>query len=95
MGDGEARRFVVNMLGQFYPGKPRFPDGAKDGLRARRVAFAGCLLKMLRIPELRSAAFPWGIGCGAAGGDWDKYLPMLERFAARVRGDVLIYRRPF
>jgi O-acetyl-ADP-ribose deacetylase (regulator of RNase III) len=93
-GDGASRRLVVGMLGQFYPGKPRFPDGARDGFRARRVAFAGCLLKILRIPELRSVAFPWGIGCGAAGGDWGRYLPMLERFAARVRGDVLIYRRP-
>jgi len=30
-GDGASRRFVVNMLGQFYPGRPRFPDGARDG----------------------------------------------------------------
>jgi len=94
-GDGASRRLVVGMLGQFYPGKPRFPDGAKDGFMTRRIAFSECLLRILRIPELRSSAFPWGIGCGAAGGDWGEYLPILERFAAMARGDVLIYRRPF
>lgn len=94
MGDGGSRRFVVNMLGQFYPGKVRFPDSAKDGFKARRVAFAGCLLKILRLGDLHSVAFPWGIGCGAAGGDWSQYLPILERFAARARAKVIIYRLP-
>ncbi len=80
------------MLAQFYPGKPKFPESAKDGFGARRVAFANCLLKILRIPDLRSVAFPWGIGCCMAGGDWGKYLPMIERFATKTRADVLIYR---
>lgn len=91
-GDGENERLVINMLGQFYPGKPKFPESARDGFRARRVAFANCLLKVLRVPDLHSVAFPWGIACGAAGGDWDRYLPMIERFAAKARADVLIYR---
>lgn len=91
-GNGSDERFVINMLAQFYPGKPKFPKSAKDGSRARRVAFANCLLKILRIPNLHSVAFPWGIACGAAGGDWGRYLPMLERFAAKARADVLIYQ---
>ena len=91
-GDGESKRFVINMLAQFYPGKPKFPDSAKDGFKARRVAFANCLLKMWRIPDLHSVAFPWRIGCSMAGGDWEIYLSMIERFAAKARADVLIYR---
>jgi len=91
-GDGVDERFVINMLAQFYPGKPKFPESAKDGFRARRVAFANCLLKMLRVPNLHSVAFPWEIGCWMAGGDWGKYLPMIERFAAMTQADVSIYR---
>ena len=91
-GNGENERFIINMLAQFYPGKPKFPESAKDGFRARQVAFANCLLKILRIPDLHSVAFPWGIGCWMAGGDWDRYLPMIERFSAKARADVLVYR---
>lgn len=91
-GNGGDERFVINMLAQFYPGKPKFPESARDGFRARRVAFANCLLKVLRIPDLRSVAFPWEIGCWMAGGDWSKYLPMIERFSDKARADVLIYR---
>ena len=91
-GDGEDERFVINMLAQFYPGKPKFPESAKDGFGARRAAFANCLLKILRIPDLHSVAFPWGIGCWMAGGNWDEYLPIIKRFAAKAQADVLIYR---
>ncbi len=91
-GDGVDKRFIINMLAQFYPGKPKFSESAKDGFKARRVAFANCLLKMLHIPSLHSVAFPWGIGCCMAGGNWDKYLPMIERFAAKTRANVSIYR---
>jgi len=80
-GDGVEQRFVIGMLGQFYPGRPRFPDSRKDGYEARKVAFAKCLVKIARLPQLGSVAFPWGVGCGAAGGDWVQYLAILKRFA--------------
>ena len=78
-GDGVEQRFVIGM--QFYPGRPRFPDSRKDGYEARKVAFAKCLVKIARLPQLGSVAFPWGVGCGAAGGDWVQYLAILKRFA--------------
>ena len=27
---------------------------------------------------LKTVAFPWGIGCGLAGGDWNIVKPMIE-----------------
>jgi len=91
-GNGTDKRFIINMLAQFHPGKPALPESSHDGSEARQLAFAYCLLKMLRIPDLHSVAFPWGIGCCMAGGDWGKYLPMIERFAAKTRANVSIYR---
>jgi hypothetical protein len=44
---------------------------------------------------LKSIGLPYGIGCGLAGGDWNKYGRLLEDFAERVgeRGVyVILYR---
>jgi hypothetical protein len=47
----------------------------------------------LKIEKLESIAFPWRIGCGAAGGNWEKYMKMIEGFSEYVDGEVLIYRK--
>jgi hypothetical protein len=39
------------------------------------------LLRVAQIPNLESVAFPWKIGCGAAGGIWEHYLVTLTNFA--------------
>ena len=65
---------VINIVGQINPGKPSGNDSAinritffKNGLNA--------------IPkDLDSIAFPMGIGCGLAGGDWNVYLNLIKQF---------------
>ena len=93
---GEPERPVVNMLGQVYPGEVRFPDSKKDGYKARLGYFKKCLSHMLALDDggmfPDSFAFPWKIGCGAAGGDWEKYLDKLLDFSEAVSGDVVIYK---
>jgi hypothetical protein len=42
--------------------------------------------------NLDSIAFPNGVGCGAAGGDWAIYLKMIEGFASRTSARVAIYK---
>lgn len=91
-GDGQNQRFVINMLGQYYPGKPKFPDGSRDGFKARQSAFQQCLTRISQIIGLHSLAFPWMIGCGAAGGDWSTYLPLIEQFSDDVSAEVKIVR---
>jgi hypothetical protein len=95
-GNGEDERLVINMFGQFYPGKPRYADSAKDGYFVRRKYFFSCLKEVSLIDDLDSIAFPWGIGCGAAGGDWDFYHGLIDKFAEHMKykADVFIYKLP-
>ena len=43
--------------------------------------FKKCLEEITKIPGIRSVAFPHGIGCNLAGGDWPTHLRVLEEFA--------------
>ena len=90
-GNGEDERYVINMIGQYYPGHAKHPDSKRDGWKARQTAFATCLSKIAEIPDLESVAFPFEIGCGAAGGDWIKYRRMIREFAEKVDAPVRVY----
>ena len=90
-GDGESNRFVINMLAQIFPGRPRFPDGIDSG-EMRLKYFRKCLIEILGIPDLHSIGFPYKIGCNLAGGDWDKYEKMLDGFSSHVKGDVFVFK---
>ena len=91
-GDGVNQRFVIAMLGQFYPGYPKFPNSNRDGTKTREKYFQECLDKISQIKDLASLAFPWKIGCGAAGGCWDDYYKMIENFSDNIDAKVYIYR---
>lgn len=95
-GDGVKERRVVNLLGQVFPGSPSPHNPDVDGAKKREDYFDRCLDKLSRVRKLESVAFPHGIGCGAAGGDWPAYLEMLKNFAAFVHKDqgarVTVYR---
>jgi len=54
--------------------------------------FKSCLDRMLEIPDLGSIAFPYKIGCGAAGGTWGAYQAMIEAFTAKTSANVVVYR---
>lgn len=110
-GDGAAGgRRVINLLAQLYPGK-FFQVRSFVWIRAayfylnqaphaspmtRRAGwFASCSQRVRELPDLQSVAFPYGIGCGAAGGDWPLYLKMLTDFARLVpETRVVVYRLP-
>lgn len=91
-GDGETKRYVINMLAQFYPGKPKYQNSKKDGYLAREKAFADCLTQISAISEIKSIAFPYNIGCNLAGGDWETYYNMIESFEKQIDADVVIYK---
>lgn len=95
-GNGQDERYVVALLGQYYPGKARYPLSSLDGIPVREKYFYHALLRLAKEPALESIAFPWRIGCGAAGGDWEHYLEMITNFANYVGTKdvkVRIYRR--
>lgn len=91
-GNGMDQRFVINMIGQYYPGRAKYSSSSRDGWNARLTAFKECLRKILEIPELESIAFPFMIGCGAAGGDWSQYQPILQEFSQQTPAKVVLYK---
>ena len=97
LGDGKDQRYVINMYAQFYPGKPKYPQSSLDGTAIRLTYFYKCLLRIAKIPDLESIAFPWRIGCNLGGGDWERYLGNITNFAQFVKekhgAQVYIYRR--
>lgn len=96
-GNGINQRLVINLHGQVYPGKVRYPDSELDGILAREKYFYHGLLRIAKIPDLQSIAFPWRIGCNLAGGNWGNYFCMLNNFAKYVKNTydtkVILYKR--
>ena len=40
-----------------------------------------------------TVAFPYGIGCGLAGGDWNVIFPMIQDFANKVKQEVFVVKK--
>lgn len=83
LGNGLDKRYVINMFAQYYPGQPEYTSNL-DSVKAREKYFHQCLLKISKINNLESIAFPYGIGCGLAQGNWDYYLGTIENFAKHI-----------
>jgi len=94
-GNGKDQRYVIAILGQYYPGRPRYPNSGLDQYKSRQVYFYEALCEIANIEDLHSVALPYGIGCGAAGGDWKVYYKIIENFAKFLDGkaDVFIYKK--
>lgn len=80
-GNGKDKRYIINMFSQYYPGTCKYPDGGKDNPKLREESFKKCLDEISKIKDLESIAFPYLIGCGLAGGNWDNYEKMIYNFA--------------
>lgn len=87
-----THRHVINMLGQVWPGKPKYPQDRVDGHAAREQYFALCLMEIAKMGA-DSLAFPYGIGCGAAGGDWEHYWWMLTDLEIQSGISITLYKK--
>ena len=98
LGNGQDQRYIINMFAQYYPGRPKYPNSDKDGTKTRQYHFHRCLLRVAKIENLESIAFPWRIGCNLGGGNWEHYLGTLTNFAQYVGEkygtQVRVYQRP-
>lgn len=85
-GNGKDQRFVINMCAQYYPGPvlKTFEDHPLHGTKAREKAFHKCLLKIAKIENIETIAFPYLTGCGLAKGNWDHYYQMINNFAKYI-----------
>lgn len=85
MGNGENQRYIINMYAQIRPGcSSLYVLKQSDGANDRIKYFISCLQKIKQIENLESIAFPFGIGCNLAGGDWSKYYKILKKFAESI-----------
>lgn len=87
-GNGREQRYVVNVLGQMYPGPSRW---ASDSASQRLRWFREALHRLAQHPWLTSQPgasvdFPDQIGCGLAGGAWADYYAAIQAFAQSVPG---------
>lgn len=80
MGNGDDKRFVINMFAQHLPGRPKMPEHPVDGLLARQKHFYSCLARIANITDLESIAFSYGVGCTMSGGNWTYYSGFLGHF---------------
>lgn len=85
-------RYVACLFAQFAPGKPGFffnhiTRHCKDSEENRRQWFIKCLADLSKqlqdLPDIKSIAFPYLIGCGLAGGNWEKYNEMIVKWATQ------------
>ncbi len=81
---------IINMYAQYYPG---IPNQTNDSNLIRLNSFIKCLKCIIQIPELKSLAFPYKIGCGLAGGNWEQYENLLQKFSNLLKHiDIVLYK---
>jgi len=77
-GTIQVRGRIINMMAQYYPNLAR-KEGEFDSVSLRLKWFSECLTLIASLKP-NSLAFPYGIGCGLAGGNWNLYQDMLINF---------------
>lgn len=87
--DGEP--VLLHLMAQWTPSKPgsynrHYPQTYKDTRANREAWFMECLEILEQIvPESEIVAMPYCIGCGLAGGNWQKYREMLEKCNTKIK----------
>lgn len=87
-------RQIIALFAQRYPGKAQFKN---DTTEMRLKWFKECLncIEYLKDGKRPAAlAFPHGIGCGFAGGDWKTYLDVIQEFEKESQIPCTIYTKP-
>lgn len=82
---------VIAFYAQRYPGSSKYSN---DTYPMRKQWFEECLKHLATLPDLENGvSFPWEIGCGAAGANWQEYYSLLEEFSKNhPDAKVYIYR---
>lgn len=91
-GNGIDERFVIAIFGQYGPGKSCLANYSYDNKILRLTYFKNALERIKEISNLESISFPYGIGCGLAGGNWENYLKLIEDFSNSVNAEVSIFK---
>ena len=93
---------VACLFAQFTPGKPNvyYQDvcaehNIVDDVENRLRWFKQCLGRLAtkaNTLKCKTVAFPYGIGCGLAGGDWKVYSAIITEWAQQQRFKVIFMK---
>jgi len=81
-GNIQITHNVIGLFAQDTPGKPN----STETKELRLQWFIECLTKLQKVNfyslnyKSNILNFPYGIGCGLGGGNWESYLIVLEQF---------------
>ena len=88
--DGINNRYIINMYAQYYPGESKYSNGIDTNV-LRQEAFNHCLDEISLIKNLKEIAFPYFIGCGLAGGNFELYNSYIENFEKKLPNVQVFY----
>ena len=76
MGEHGKDTVIANLNAQYRPGRPAYEGSDTESARIR--FFGECLRHLAEhirrnMQGKATVGFPWRIGCGLAGGDWERY----------------------
>lgn len=84
----KGQRKIINMYAQYYPGGAKYGN---DTYLKRLEWFEECL-NAIGKTGVKKLALPYNIGCGSAGGDWNKYFGLIESFTNKFGVNVTLYK---
>ncbi len=85
-GDIIIRDKIINLIGQKHQGKPSLDDTHDMRLNY----FQNALQKISNIEGIKRVYLPYKIGCGLAGGNWDKYFNIIKEWSNDI--DIVIVK---
>jgi hypothetical protein len=92
-GSIALRGKVFALFAQIGPGHHNSRTIGDDTAELRLQYFMECLQRIgHHHPRPQSIAFPYGIGCGMAGGHWNSYRDAIQQFATEFSIKTVVYR---
>ena len=88
----EKNPTIVNLFGQHKPGKFNNYETKVNREEWFNQGLAELLIYLNENNLNNKVIFPYKIGCGLAGGNWDNYYKMICDFNEVYSGEVVIYK---
>lgn len=82
-------KFVVNMYSQFRYGKGKLHTDYSAFQKALKIIMMSVLHSGIRPMKI---GMPYNIGCGLAGGDWNRVLEIIDQVAEEKNMDIYLYK---
>ncbi len=89
--ESKSSPIVAGIIGQINPGKPNRTETKEKRLAWFDQGLKGLAAYMTE-HKLDTVGFPYGVGCGLAGGNWNDYFEAIEKFSLLYSIKVKIYK---